>query len=95
MVDPVGAKPLAQDRSITRLAPASAIARSAPVVQDRAAPQTGTGLSALIAEFAATPPVDLDRVARIRHAIANGQYPIAPETIADRLIALKLNWKPA
>ena len=43
-------------------------------------------------ELASAPPVDSDRVSRIRQAIANGTFPIAPATIADRLLAFKMNW---
>ena len=44
--------------------------------------------------MAASPPVDADRVAAIKKAIAEGRFPILPATIADRLIALKLQWNP-
>jgi hypothetical protein len=40
------------------------------------------------------PPVDTERVARIRKAIQDGRFPIYPSTIADRLLALKLEWNP-
>ena len=42
--------------------------------------------------MSASPPVDTDRVATIRKAIAEGRFPLSPATIADRLIALKLDW---
>ena len=38
------------------------------------------------------PPVDAARVAEIRKAIADGTFPILPATIADRMLALKLDW---
>jgi len=44
--------------------------------------------------MAASAPVDTDRVAKIKKAIADGNFPIVPATIADRLIALKLQWHP-
>ena len=37
--------------------------------------------------LAAKPPVDLDQVAMIRKAIANGSYPILPMRVADAIIA--------
>ena len=37
-------------------------------------------------------PVDADRVGEIKKAIENGSFPILPATIADRLLALRLNW---
>ncbi|OYY73106.1 flagellar biosynthesis anti-sigma factor FlgM [Sphingomonas sp. 28-63-12] len=94
MVDPVGAKPVTQDRLVAAVARTAPIVRSRSVVQDQAEPATGGGLAGLVAEYAAKPPVDLDRVARVRQAIANHAYPILPETVADRLIAIRLNWKP-
>jgi negative regulator of flagellin synthesis FlgM len=42
--------------------------------------------------MAASAPVDSDRVGEIKKAIATGTFPILPATIADRLLALKLNW---
>ncbi|HSX53700.1 MAG TPA: flagellar biosynthesis anti-sigma factor FlgM, partial [Sphingomonas sp.] len=39
-------------------------------------------------------PVDAERVARIKKAIADGNFPLVPSTIADRLLALKLQWNP-
>ena len=32
------------------------------------------------------------RVAEIKKAIASGNFPILPATIADRLMALRLDW---
>lgn len=43
-------------------------------------------------DFASSPPVDLERIAKIRKAIADGNFPIYPSTIADRLIASKYDW---
>ena len=36
------------------------------------------------------PPVDLERVAVIRHAVENGTYPIIPARVADAMIAAGL-----
>jgi negative regulator of flagellin synthesis FlgM len=78
----------------------------APVVRVSAAPASDTvarsdgGTAAqplpttLARQMAAEPPVDLERVARIRRAISDGNFPIYPAKIADRLIALKLDWNP-
>lgn len=35
-------------------------------------------------------PVDMDRVAAIKAAIASGNYPVNPSVIADRMMALDL-----
>ena len=42
--------------------------------------------------LAAAAPVDLDRVARLKKAIASGSYPVQPTTIADRMLAHKQDW---
>lgn len=36
------------------------------------------------------PPVDIERVAVIRHAVENGTYPIIPARVADAMIAAGL-----
>ncbi|HIV75991.1 MAG TPA: flagellar biosynthesis anti-sigma factor FlgM [Candidatus Sphingomonas excrementigallinarum] len=50
------------------------------------------GASTMARTMAAQPPVDMDRVAEIKKAIAQGNFPILPATIADQMIALKLDW---
>lgn len=92
MVDPITTRPIGSDRSVT-------LARAAPTRSLTTAPASEAGgtqvtrsLGGLVADYAATPPVDQERVDRIRRAIANNTYPITPETVADRLLALKLNW---
>ncbi|PZU57320.1 MAG: flagellar biosynthesis anti-sigma factor FlgM [Sphingobium sp.] len=35
-------------------------------------------------------PVDLDRIAAIKAAIASGNYPVDPQRIADRMVDLDL-----
>lgn len=96
MVEPVGPKP--STTSVQRLQP---VAPSAPV----AAPQTlGRGdavraadpstLKALSASLTEAPPVDTERVAKIRKAVQDGHFPLLPTTVADRLLALKMQWVP-
>jgi negative regulator of flagellin synthesis FlgM len=93
MVDPIGNKAGAvADRRIAPVAPAAAVETVKPVANHVASVQsTATVLSG---EMAARPPVDSERVARIRKAIEDGRFPIYPTTIADRLLALKLEWSP-
>jgi negative regulator of flagellin synthesis FlgM len=50
--------------------------------------------SGVARQLAATPPVDLERVTRIKKAIADGSFPVVSSTVADRLLALKLEWNP-
>lgn len=81
------------------------IAASTPVVPvanttttttaDTPAAAAPAGAAASLAKsLSASAPVDTDRVAQIRKAIADGRFPLVPSTIADRLIALKLEWNP-
>lgn len=35
-------------------------------------------------------PVDMDRIAAVKAAIASGNYPVDPERIAEKMIALDL-----
>ncbi|EQB32047.1 flagellar biosynthesis anti-sigma factor FlgM [Sphingobium ummariense] len=35
-------------------------------------------------------PVDMDRIAAIKAAIASGNYPVDPSTIAEKMLALDL-----
>ena len=94
MVDPVGLKANAGIAPRLAVAPVSAVAASqtAPLADaTRAAPTT---LQALSQPAAAAPPVDFERVAKIKKAIADGKFPMVPSTIADRLLALKLEWNP-
>lgn len=94
MVDPIATRPVqASDLGIapvSRPAPAPAVAPASR--ESDAAPEIQA--SALASTLAATPPVDAERIARIKKAIADGTFPIYPAKIADRLIALKYDWKP-
>ena len=93
MVDAIGPKPVADKR----IAAVTSVPATAPATAARAATagNSAPGIAAqtLARSMAATPPVDADRVAQIKQAVANGTFPIYPARIADRLIALKLEWK--
>ena len=95
MVDPIGAKPsVAGDRAVVRVTAATPSSMAQTPV--RAETPVRTPLlpeSVILARsMAAAPPVDASRVAEIKKAIASGNFPILPATIADRLMALKLSW---
>ncbi|UZK65321.1 flagellar biosynthesis anti-sigma factor FlgM [Sphingomonas sp. M1-B02] len=93
MVDPIGNKAgVASARrvasvgavaSVTTLKPA---AKEAGLVESSAAQLAGT--------MASQAPVDAERVSKIRKAIQDGRFPLVPSTVADRLLALKLEWNP-
>jgi negative regulator of flagellin synthesis FlgM len=90
MVDPVGFKPASLANRLTPVSPA------APVRGAKAATQVAQAstASALTQNAAASAPVDAERVARIKKAIADGKFPLVPSTAADRLHALQLQWTP-
>ena len=92
MVDSVGNKPFTVgDRQVGRVERAiPARASQRPATTEARSPAGGLGQVAR--DLAAAPPVDADRVARIRRAIAENRFPLSPTTVADRLIAFRLNW---
>ena len=87
MVDPIGPKGSAP--TDLRVAPVTAVAAAPKAVPVATAPPP---VGRLASQLAAQPPVDTDRVARIRAAIADGTFPILPATVADRLLALRYDW---
>ena len=93
MVDPIGNKAGAvADRRIAPVAPAAPVEAAKSVSNEvKTVESTAVQLSGTMA---AKPPVDAERVAKIRKAIEDGKFPIYPTTIADRLLALKLEWSP-
>ena len=97
MVDVSGAKTVGEG-AVTRVAAPAPVTRVTTATVARSfSPPAGDVAQAggLAQSMAASAPVDTDRVAKIKKAIADGNFPIAPATIADRLIALKLQWHPA
>lgn len=97
MVDTAGVSPIIRDQGVARIAAITPVA----AVQTVAAPAPGvaatqpasaTALSGVAQSLSASPPVDSERIARIRKAIADGQFPILPATIADQMIAYRLQW---
>jgi negative regulator of flagellin synthesis FlgM len=91
MVEPIGSK--LSSLPVQRVVPATPAA--AP---ERVAPATVEapvqGIAGTARALAAEPPVDPERVARIKKAIADGRFPILPATVADRLLAFSLEWNP-
>ncbi|SCW76827.1 anti-sigma-28 factor, FlgM family [Sphingobium faniae] len=63
------------------------------------APSVGTDSAPALSAASASPaarmaaegaPVDMDRIAAIKAAIASGNYPVNPSAITDRMLALDL-----
>lgn len=93
MVDSIGAKAVTtQDRPVVPVKPATQpakiTARSTETVEKQ------LELSALAFDFGKQPPVDTKRVEQVRQAIRDGTYALSPQTIADRLLALKQSGNP-
>ncbi|WP_066797951.1 flagellar biosynthesis anti-sigma factor FlgM [Sphingomonas soli] len=93
MVDPIGIKTGAMAaRAVSSVHALNRVAQASPV--EKAAPAVQTAASELTANMASKPPVDSERVAKIKKAIEDGNFPLVPSTIADRLLALKMQWNP-
>ncbi|MCK8457468.1 flagellar biosynthesis anti-sigma factor FlgM [Sphingomonas faeni] len=98
MVDSIGAKPsVAGDRSVARVAAATPTTPvQTMVVQSPVQPQAQASVPpesiGLAKSMASAAPVNASRVAEIKKAIASGNFPILPATIADRLMAFRLDW---
>ena len=92
MVDSIGWKAGGVSR-ITASTPIAPVVKVANGGSPQPAAAVSTESTRLAKSLAAAPPVDTDRVAQIRQAIADGKFPLSPSTVADRLIALKLEWK--
>lgn len=90
MVESIGLKAISGERSVARVAPVAAAPATPAAAQAPAAMQAATVAS----QMSASAPVDMERVAAIKRAIADGSFPILPSTIADRLLALRLEWAP-
>jgi len=90
MVDPIGPKgSTPTDLRVAPVSPVVAAPRVVPVTTDD---HQTSPVAQLAGQLAAQPPVDTDRVARIKRAIADGTFPILPATIADSMIALRYDW---
>ncbi|WP_230483397.1 flagellar biosynthesis anti-sigma factor FlgM [Sphingomonas sp. Leaf21] len=83
----------AGDTRVARIAPSRVAATpEAGPAPAKLTPGDTSALSGLSAAMASQPPVNAERIAQIKRAIAEGNFPILPATIADQMIALKLSW---
>jgi negative regulator of flagellin synthesis FlgM len=93
MVDGVTSTGIARPTPAAPVTAAKAPVADGPRAEAKApAPAAAPSIGNLAKTLAAAPPVDKDRVAQIKRAIQTGTFPILPATIADRLLALKLEW---
>lgn len=90
MIKPVGqgmspAIEAAKLRDTTPAATPATAAQAATVVTQ----ETGmTSPAARVAQQGA--PIDMDKISKIKAAIASGNYPVDPEAIADKMVELDL-----
>ena len=91
MVDPVGSKPVSPVRGIAPLTKAASV-RPAGASVGGADETASSAIASLAREMAASAPVDAERIARFRGAIADGSFSVQPDAVADRLIALSNGW---
>ncbi|MES2441667.1 MAG: flagellar biosynthesis anti-sigma factor FlgM [Pseudomonadota bacterium] len=92
MVDPIGIKAgTIGERRLAQVGAAQAAAAPQPVKTEA---KVATAATQLSSTMAASAPVDAERVARIKKAIEDGHFPLVPSTVADRLLALKMEWNP-
>jgi negative regulator of flagellin synthesis FlgM len=69
-------------------APARAAAPAAQDIAARAGVETvATPASRMAAQGA---PVDLERIAKVKQAIASGNYPVDPDKIAEKMLDLDI-----
>lgn len=93
MVDAIGSKAVTpHDRLVVPVNAAAKPATTADRPGGAVAQQRE--LSAIAFDFGTPSPAQQARVDEVRRAVRNGTYPITPETIADRMLALKLYWSP-
>ena len=86
MVDSIGPRPL--DRKIGGVTRVGTVAAATTVTKQPQAVQAPT----VAAQLSASAPVDMARVEKIKQAIAKGDYPLSPTTIADALVAARYEW---
>ena len=92
MVDAIGPKTVSTpDRLVVSTPPVTSVAAAAK--RSETAPRA-LELSAVASEVGKGVPIDNQHVEDVRRAVRNGTYPLTPDTIADRMLALKLNWSP-
>lgn len=65
--------------------------RAPTKVSSEAASDTAPSVSTPAARMAAQgAPIDMERIARVKQAIASGNYPVDPEKIAEKMLDLDL-----
>lgn len=92
MIDPIGVTPgivpggRVEADGAAKVVPLQAVRAAQPAVVAE------TGAREATKAMAFRPPVNLERVHEIKREIQAGRYPLAPSTIADRMIEAQLRW---
>lgn len=89
MVDPIGTKPV---MSVGQRTIARAEMPVRPMATESAASAASGRGTTVASTLSSVAPTDPQRITMIRRAIEEGRFPLSPATIADRLIALRLDW---
>jgi negative regulator of flagellin synthesis FlgM len=93
MVDSIGVKPsIATDRRIAPVTTTTAPKAVVATARDGGGDTANVSLTGLSSDLAQSAPIDSERVALIRRAVAAGTFPINPARIADQMIAMKYEW---
>jgi len=93
VVDPVGSKPVSSlDRRIAPVAPGAPAANVVAIADPRDDAAAASSVAEAARRAAAQPPIDHDRVAILRAAIASGDYRPAPQAIADKMLGARQEW---
>ena len=82
----VVARPVSGVQGVNKVQSSASVEKPVTVLQTEA--------TAISQDLAQNAPVDAERVAKIKRAVETGNFPLVPSTIADRLLALKLQWSP-
>lgn len=94
----IGVKGAGASTRVSPVAPSQPIQSAVATTESETPPakpaEPASQLSGIGRELSTSAPIDVERVAQIKAAIANGTFPILPSTIADRLLALRQGWKP-
>jgi negative regulator of flagellin synthesis FlgM len=86
MIDGLGGRlPPIAARPAATMNPVAATAKVKPAAPDISA------LATAVRDMASAPPVDTAKVDRVKNAIAAGSYRVAPDAIAERMIATDLH----
>ncbi|MFW2830471.1 flagellar biosynthesis anti-sigma factor FlgM [Sphingomonas sp. ID0503] len=95
MVDPIASRlvKIADKRTEVARVETAVVKTPAATSVTKTADMVVSGASETAKSLASAPPVDSERVARIKRAIQDGKFPMVPSTIADRLIAFEQGWR--